>query len=669
MRILTRHLTLLCALIATLGNGQTPANKKVDFTLEQALTLPTWTLQGLTRSPDGKQIAFAVTEPPKEAVEGGTHIWTYSPVSHELRELTHSNRTETQPQWSPDSRQLAFISNRDGDFKQIYVMPADGGEAMRLTDGKRSINNFAWSPNGKQIAFVAPEPKTEEEERKEREKDDAWVVGRDAMGFTPGEKQGRLWLVDVPSGTTRQLVGAPWHFTEIHWPASTHRLIAVATDTPVWDRETYRIFGVNLAGKMQEIAAPQGRFGGLSISPDGKYVSYIGPRVDGPSPHDLYIRAIDGEEKVNLTAKSIDRPVGFAAYARTALPGYQWLSNRELAVLVDDGFHSKLYDVSTDGRALLLASPDMMAESVSLWGRASGVLIAENATHPAELWEWNGGSALNRISRFNAYFDGVALHKAQFIHYKSFDGRQIEAMLLAPSQAAGGAKVPAVIFVHGGPDQAFQDKFNPLGQVLATRGYATLYPNVHGSMGYGFEFLASNRGDWGDGDFKDVMAGADYLVETGIADPNRLGIGGASYGGYMAMWAITQTSRFKVAVAGYGLSDLATEFGTEAQQINAYDEWFNGTPYENGDVYRKSSPITYIRDVVKYGRTPTLITQGDQDPIDPMSQSQIWYRGLRRYGVETEMVIYPREGHGISEVLHRKDYMKRETAWYDKYLK
>jgi dipeptidyl aminopeptidase/acylaminoacyl peptidase len=219
------------------------------------------------------------------------------------------------------------------------------------------------------------------------------------------------------------------------------------------------------------------------------------------------------------------------------------------------------------------------------------------------------------------------------------------------------------LVIHGGPTGNWEDSFESWGQLLATAGYAVFYPNVRGSTGYGYDFMVMNRADWGGGDFKDVMAAVDYLVQIGVADPDRLGIAGWSYGGYMAEWAITQTQRFKAAVSGAGMADLASEFGTEVHP--SYDEWFYGLPYEKPEGFRKSSPITYI----KNARTPTLILQGEADVIDPLGQSQQLYRALKRYGVETELIVYPREGHGLKEEKHLLDRLNRIIAWLDKYLK
>jgi dipeptidyl aminopeptidase/acylaminoacyl peptidase len=198
---------------------------------------------------------------------------------------------------------------------------------------------------------------------------------------------------------------------------------------------------------------------------------------------------------------------------------------------------------------------------------------------------------------------------------------------------------------------------------VCAHGYEVLMVNPRGSATYGEEFLKANRADWGGADFKDLMAGVDTVIARGETDPNRLGIGGWSYGGYMAEWAITQTNRFKAAVSGAGMFDLAAEFGTEKEP--AYDEWYFSTPWEHPERFAHSSPYMYVRNA----KTPTLILQGENDPIDPLGQSTALYRALNRYGVETELVTYPREPHGPREEKHQIDILTRMLAWFDRYLK
>jgi dipeptidyl aminopeptidase/acylaminoacyl peptidase len=267
------------------------------------------------------------------------------------------------------------------------------------------------------------------------------------------------------------------------------------------------------------------------------------------------------------------------------------------------------------------------------------------------------------MTRLNQREPGPALDRSEIIHYKSFDGTDIEALLLTPRDYAPGARVPFVVMVHGGPTGRWSDSFEPWGQLLASRGYAVLYPNVRGSTGYGNRFVEMNRGDWGGGDFKDVMAGVDAVIARGVADPAKLGIGGWSYGGYMAAWAVTQTNRFKAAVSGAPVIDLASEFGTE--NGSAYDEWFYGLPYEKQEGFIKSSPITYAKNV----RTPTLLLQGEADTTDPIGQSQQFYRALKRYEVDAQLVLYPREGHGLREEKHLLDRLNRVINWFDAHVK
>jgi dipeptidyl aminopeptidase/acylaminoacyl peptidase len=224
-------------------------------------------------------------------------------------------------------------------------------------------------------------------------------------------------------------------------------------------------------------------------------------------------------------------------------------------------------------------------------------------------------------------------------------------------------KLPTIVLVHGGPTGNWEDRVDAWGQLLVARGYLVMYPNIRGSIGYGQKFIEMNRADWGGGDFQDVEKGVDDLVAKGFADPDRLGIGGWSYGGYMSEWAVTQTARYKAAVSGAGMANLISEYGSE--QHPSYDEWFYGVPYERPEGFLNSSPFLFV----KNAKTPTLILQGQADTVDPLGQSQELYRGLKRYGVDAEFVEYPREPHGFQEAKHRVDVSKRVVDWFDRYLK
>jgi dipeptidyl aminopeptidase/acylaminoacyl peptidase len=605
-------------------------------------------ISDLQFSPDGARLAFVVTEPPK-GERRARHIWLYDKKSGVVRQFTFSAKDETSPRWSPDGKELAFLSNRD-DQQQIYVMRADSGEAAAVTKGKRSVRTFGWSPDGKQIAYLAPDAKSDAEEKKDRDKDDARVVDKD-------DKQPRLWLLTLATREAKALTDSKWGISELAWLTTGDRLVVSATDHPESDQETHRIFSISVPdGSRRLILAPHGPFRDLQVSPDGAAVSYVGCRVDGPSPHDLMLLDIGQHATRNLTGASLDR----------AILEHRWMKDGSVLALYADGFRNKLVGFSPENMSKNPANPPATNVNAFAVSNAGDVVFAgQSATMPPELWLWDQKNSPQQVSHFNDAWKRFTLNAPEFYKYKSFDGFEIEAALLKPAGADPKNRLPLIALIHGGPTSNWQDSIEVWGQLLAARGYAVFYPNIRGSVGYGQKFIEMNRGDWGGGDFKDVMWGVKDLIDRGIADPSKLGIGGWSYGGYLAEWAVTQTNDFKAAVSGAGLSNLISEYGSEEHPY--YDEWFYGVPYESDSLvrYLNSSPFTQFRNA----KTPTLILQGDADTTDPPGQSQELYRGLKHYGVETQLVMYPREPHALREEKHLLDRLNRMLAWYEKYVK
>ena len=597
--------------------------------------------EGLAFAPDGARLLFTVAEPVKGAARARA-IWLLDVASGALRQLTFSGKNDASPRWAPDGESIAFLSDRDGPA-QLYRLPMRGGEAEKLTDGHEAIRAFRWAPDGRRIAFLMPEPKPEARQQRERDKDDARVEDRD-------ERHARVWMLDPATRHVAQVTTVNWRIEQIEWTPDGRRLIAIANPRPESDQWNERLYAIDPAdGRFTPIGEPHRPMSGIAVSPDGGAIAYVGARVDGPSPHDLYLQPMDGGAARNITSAAIDRPVG----------QIHWIDNDSIVVNIARGFGTEIAVVSRGGA---VKPVDRLETNPSVFARSTNGTLAyagETATRAPELWIRTPDGNTRAVTRFNSQWASIPVTRPEIVKYQSADGVEIEGALLRPAR---DGRRPFVVLVHGGPTGRWADAFEPWGQLLAARGYAVLYPNVRGSTGYGHRFVEMNRGDWGGGDFKDVMAGVDWAIARGVADPARLGIGGWSYGGYMAAWAVTQTARFKAAVSGAPVIDMASEFGTENE--SGYDEWFYGTPYERLEGFVRSSPITHV----KNARTPTLLLQGADDETDPIGQSQQFYRGLKRYGVETDFVVYPREPHGFREEKHLIDRLNRILAWYDKYL-
>ena len=620
--------------------ASTAASKKT-LTTESFLDLRM--IQDPQFSPDGSRIVFVVTDPLK-GEKRTSHLWLYDRNTSAIRQLTYSAKSETYPRWSPDGKTLAFLSNRSGDQQQIHLLRMEGGEANAVTKDKASVSAVAWSPDGRSLAYIAPDPKSEADEKKQQDKDDAKVVDKD-------DKHPRLRIFDISKNESRVLTAADWKIEDLSWLPNGQNIVVKGTNRPASDQFTDGIYLVSLNGTQKELRAPQGPLGTVRVSPSGKWISFTAARNDGPVPHDLWVMPAEGGAARNLTAAS-DR----------AIENYRWTEDNSLAILYAQGFRNKIALFSPEGEQK--SAPDFPVNAGPFAVARAGEIafVGQSSTAPQELWLHDAQGHTQQLTHHNGGWENFGLVAPELFRYKSFDGLEIEAAILKPSAYDGKSKLPTIVLVHGGPTGNWGESIEAWGQLLVARGYAVLYPNIRGSIGYGDNFVKMNRADWGGADFKDVIAGVNDLVAKGIADPDRLGIGGWSYGGYMSEWAVTQTNIFRAAVSGAGMANLIAEYGTE--QDPAYDEWFFGTPYENADRFLNSSPVLHL----KHAKTPTLILQGDNDPIDPLGQSQELYRGLKRYGVETELVTYPREPHGFQEPKHRSDVLKRMLAWFEKYI-
>jgi dipeptidyl aminopeptidase/acylaminoacyl peptidase len=385
-------------------------------------------------SPDGSRVAFVVSDP-LTGEKRTRHIWLYDKATNNVRQLTFSVKSETSPRWSPDGKFLAFLSNR-GDEQQIYLLPMTGGEGVALTKGKAGVTAFAWSPDRKSIAYLAPEPQSEAEEKKEKDKDDARVVDKD-------DKQPRLRILDVATKNTRAITPGNWKIESLEWMPDGQSLVVEATSKPTSDQFVNGIYRAWLRGGMDELRPPHGPVGDIKVSPDGKLIAFAGARDDGPDPHDLWVLNAEGGAARNLTGASLDG----------AIENFRWGKDGLLYVAYAEGFRNRIasYSLSAE-RKDLSEFPVNPGE----FGVSSGGEIAfagQTSVAPPELWLRNAQGEARQVTHFNDALQSLGLIAPEFYKYKSFDGVEVEAALLRPAGYGGKSKLPTVFLIPIGQSQ------------------------------------------------------------------------------------------------------------------------------------------------------------------------------------------------------------------------
>ena len=631
-------------------------------------------------SPDGRMVVYTVrawesgTGPDSQRQDARTHVWRVSTDGTGARQLTFSARGESSPAWSPDGGTLSFLSARDGGaasgdgadgpVSQIWTMPADGGEARKLTDSRESIAAYAWSPDGRSIAYIARDPLPKDVDEKHKRRDDAQVYESDF-------RQSHLFVVDVATRNAVEVVHDPALTIrgEPSWSSDGTRIaVSAAPTTMVRDART-DIFIVTVASKAREkITTNPGSDDDPVWSGDGGTIAYVAdptgakPLPDGTvvggiaNPH-LMLYDVRSKQTKDASSRDFDlspgalhwsadsRSLVFTAGVRTSTDLFSYN--------VGTGKYSRL----TEGRIVSLGSvaADRMA------------LVMQSSAEPPEVFVAGADAAgPKKLTDTNPHARAFALGRTEVISWKS-DGFTIEGVLLKPVNFQPGKRYPLLVVAHGGPTDAYVDSYRvgygDGGQSWAGEGWAVLYPNPRGSTNYGERFVQANVKDWGGGDYRDIMSGVDAVVAKGIADPDKLAFMGWSYGGYMTCWVVSQTTRFKAAMMGAGLTDLPSMYGTN-DIPNALVSYFGGTlSKQTMPLYTERSGITYADRVA----TPLLILQGASDQRVPTGQAMEFYRALKDRGKTVELVFYPREGHGFSEYYHQLDRLQRQHDWIVRY--
>ncbi len=614
--------------------------------------------------PTGARVAFVVAEAfvAYKQPTAESRVWLAAVDGGAPMPITRGPGCDDLPRWSPDGAMLAFRSDREKrGTGQVYLLRGGWQEAMPLHAFADGVSAIHWSPDGRQIAVIAPDAPRHSEQHPE---------GDDRELFEEEHPFGRIWIVDIASGEARCVTQGHMHVWEMAWAPDGGSIAAIASDLPYgWSWYRARLARIDVAsGEARTLYAPERQLTRPAWSPDGTQIAVISSTWSDPgmTGGDLFLVPADGGPARDV---SEDTPISHLAA--------HWLPNgHTLRTAALERNRAAVCEVGIDGESetLWLAERAFMGNSMS--ASADGSVLAATLAgngEPTELWIGRipaGGECAvrwERRSAVNADFAAALLPKIETITWHAADGTPIDGLLLRPD-GPPAEPTPLVVLIHGGPTGSWPYGFRGGGlggciPLLTARGIAVLLPNPRGSVGSGLAFAEANHGDMGGEDLSDILAGVDHCVQEGIADPERLGIGGWSYGGYMTAWAITQTERFKAAVAGASITNWYSFHG--GTNIPAFDEIFYGTnPYALDGPYAASSPIFRIEHV----RTPTLFLHGERDACCPVGQAYEMARGLRALGVETQCVVYPREPHGIRERDHQRDLIERATAWFTDHL-
>jgi dipeptidyl aminopeptidase/acylaminoacyl peptidase len=626
-------------------------------------------------SPDGRQVAYTLTTLDAKEDDSDEDLYLVSTDGGEPLRLTSGKKSETHPRFSPNGEWLAFLSDRDGKKTQVYLMSRRGGEAVKLTDFKASVSSLAWSPDSRRLALVVadvdPDAADEDDEDKtpeEKKKTPKPIVlrrlqfKRDEEGYVRDVRK-HVHVFDLEKKAAIQVTSGPFDDSDPAWSPDGQSIAFVSNRTlPDPDRSQNTDVFVVAAREGQvprAVATDPGTDGSPVFSPDGQWIAYSA----GCDPKDLWYGA--SHLALAPVAGGASRPLTAALDRNVTSPRFT-PDGRAVLFLLEDRGNRHLARVPVEGGSverLVEGERDVQAFDVAPGGE---VVVLETSVHQPPEISAVSGSTLRRLTHANDDFlKTIALGHVETISATSRDGTVVDAFLTLPPGMTPGKRVPTILRIHGGPADQNSTAFEFEWQVLAAHGYAVVAPNPRGSTGRGTAYSRAIWADWGNKDYEDVMAAVDHVVKTGVADPDRLGVGGWSYGGILTDYVVSKTTRFKAAVSGASIANYLAGYGTDHYQYEYEVEI--GLPWKARELWLSlSSPFFDVEKV----ETPTLFLCGDKDANVPLLNSEQLYQALRRVGrVATELVVYPGQWHSIETPSYRKDRWERYLAWYDRYLR
>lgn len=616
-------------------------------------------------SPDGQWVLYtrAVRDWDDAQLRTRTHIWRVKIDGTDARQLTFGASNTTSPAWFPDGKRMAFLSSRppatgaapaagaaaggDGAGNQVFMMHTDGGEAWQATKHEGGVSSFSIAPDGRTIILTAQDPLTADDQRRQRDRDDAEVVD-ERFRWT------HLWSFNVESGKSERVTRGDFVVSDPQWSPDSQRIAYVTRPTTKLDDSAWSdVWVTDLAGNTKKFFDNPGPDASPRWSPDGRTLAVVSS--DRPGNTQWYSKlylfpAEGGAPKVLLKDFDLDfttpiwAPDGRIVYWSTG-------QGTKVALFGVDVATGEL--TTTRAPMAGVNGASQLSKDGSTW-----VFSHNTGAMTPDLWsvrrQGDGYASPVKLTSANPWVrDGVKLGTVETIRWRNTEGGTIEGVLTKPVDFKAGTRYPLVVNPHGGPSGADLEGFSSFNQVLAANGFLVLQVNFRGSTGYGQKHLNANQNNWGIGDYDDIMTGVDHLIAERLADPDRMVAYGWSYGGYMTFWMSTQTNRFKLISPGAGLTNLYSMYSTT--DIPAYLGWFFGTPWENQAIYDRLSPIRHVKNVT----AKMLIMHGANDERVPPTQADEFYRALKDLGKDVTYIRYPRQGHGITEPRLAMDRLRR----------
>jgi dipeptidyl aminopeptidase/acylaminoacyl peptidase len=628
------------------------------------------------RSPDGKWVAFVVSRAIKDTDKNDADVWMASWDGTQEIQLTSTPENESTPRWSPDNKYLAFVSSRQGaKGGQVWLLNRAGGEAIKLTDVKGGVSDYAWSPDSKRLVLVVnvPDPRDPDEDDKapaDKKKTpppivvDRYHFKEDVSGYLRNEKT-HLYLFDV-SGKKADIL-TPGTFDEelpVWSPDGSQIAFVTKRGTGDLDRndntDVYVIDAKIGAEPRQVTTSPASDGNGrVAWSPDGKQIAYLtGEEVkySAYNQNKLAVIAATGGQPRRL-AESLDRPIRQPIWSADG-------QSLTVVVVDDRSQYPARIDVGSGRLERLVSGPRVIGNLSAAASDAGLAVLASTDTEIPEVAALENGK-LRKLSHQNdEWLSKIILGTTEEFTSTSKDGTEVHGLVVKPPTYRAGEKYPALLRIHGGPNGQDEHSFSFERELFAANGYVVVAVNYRGSNGRGSAYQKAIFADWGNKEVVDLLGAMDHVQKIGLADPDRLGIGGWSYGGILTDYTIATDGRFKAATSGAGSALQLSMYGVD-EYITQYENEI-GPPWKSQDLWIKISYPFFHADRI---RTPTLFLGGDKDFNVPLVGGEQMYQALRSLGVDTQLVVYPGQYHGITVPSYKVDRLQRYLDWYGKYLK